>query len=180
MKRPETKGFSSSSNMLVAELSYKKHVPWIPVPKNPRKNSHPTLPFHRFEKTKFPFSRLVAWTLPFDRVVILDVWSSGSFSDEVKLLFWFFSARNKTLQKEWFCKSSRFLSAVFFFLCFFRVLHMLIFEISQQLGVLVGIYVSNALDLRLTRLFWRLVMQLGGPFQPCGPGPGAISKWAKL
>lgn len=55
MKRPETKGFSSSSNMLVAEWSYKKHVPWIPVPKNPRKNSHPTLPFHRFEKTNPPF-----------------------------------------------------------------------------------------------------------------------------
>ena len=64
----------------------------------------------------------------------------------------------------------------FFSGVFFRVLHMLMFEISQQLGVLVGIYVSNALDLRLIRLFWRLVMQLGGPFQVVSQVP-ALWTW---
>lgn len=182
MKRPETKGFSSSSNMFFAELSYKKQVPWIPVPKKPKKELSSNTSISSFRKKNHPFRGWLLGPYPSIGWWFWMLWSSGGVKDEAKLLFWFFPAEikpYKNTKRNDFAKVPRFLSA-FFFSVFFRVLHMLMFEISQQLGVVVGIYVSNALDLRLTRLFWRLVMQLGGPFQPCGPGPGAISKWAKL
>lgn len=123
MKRPETKGFSSSSNMFFAELSYKKHVPWIPVPKKPKKELSSNTSISSFRKKNHPFRGWLLGPYPSIGWWFWMLWSSGGVKDEAKLLFWFFPAEIKPYKNTKrndldFAKVPRFLSA-FFFQCFF-------------------------------------------------------------